>query len=288
MFCFRIGHVTKSWTARRDGISDDSDLVLGDWLRISKYAANIHSGSTTGDNQDSITGLALADMVAQAQAPLWRGIGPTPFGLKSEASTDQATVIINHIKLVEILMDVNERSSVFSGIVSRAKTLKVISVGVTGTYHGQWFMTAEFQLPLPMVPIRENYFVRYCKKQPENDTWAVLRNSYNEAAESSTSNKLQILQESCNDRTGSYVVYAAADMAAMDAVLKGGNPGQVALLPSGFSILAVGGPKRRACRDVGCGSSGDSLITVAFQSLVHSDPTAELSLDTVAAATKQF
>lgn len=34
-----------------------------------------------------------------------RGIGPKPFGFKSEASRDTAVVIMNHINLVEILMD---------------------------------------------------------------------------------------------------------------------------------------------------------------------------------------
>lgn len=35
-----------------------------------------------------------------------RGIGPKPLGLKSEASRESALVIMNHVNLVEILMDV--------------------------------------------------------------------------------------------------------------------------------------------------------------------------------------
>lgn len=35
-----------------------------------------------------------------------RGIGPKPLGLTSEASRESAVVIMNHINLVEILMDV--------------------------------------------------------------------------------------------------------------------------------------------------------------------------------------
>lgn len=34
-----------------------------------------------------------------------RGIGPKPLGLKSESSRESAVVIMNHINLVEILMD---------------------------------------------------------------------------------------------------------------------------------------------------------------------------------------
>ncbi|KAL8136801.1 hypothetical protein V2J09_002802 [Rumex salicifolius] len=155
---------------------------------------------TTETDRPMIIELALAAMdelikMAQVREPLWvptpnnstemlseeeyfrsfpRGIGPTPLGLKSEASRDQAIVIMNHMNIVEILMDVNQWLSVFSGIVSRAMTLDVLSTGVAGNYNGAFqVMTAEFQVPSPMVPTRENYFVRYCK-QHGNGTWAIV------------------------------------------------------------------------------------------------------------------
>lgn len=71
---------------------------------------------------------AMEELVRMAQAgdPLWvstgnsmdlpneeedfrtfpRGIGPKPLGLRTEASRESAVVIMNHINLVEILMDV--------------------------------------------------------------------------------------------------------------------------------------------------------------------------------------
>uniref|UniRef100_A0A1J3I5N5 Homeobox-leucine zipper protein PROTODERMAL FACTOR 2 n=2 Tax=Noccaea caerulescens TaxID=107243 RepID=A0A1J3I5N5_NOCCA len=139
---------------------------------------------------------AMEELVRMAQAtdPLWvstdnsmeilneeeyfrtfpRGIGPKPLGLRSEASRESAVVIMNHINLVEILMDVNQWSCVFSGIVSRALTLEVLSTGVAGNYNGALqVMTAEFQVPSPLVPTRENYFVRYCK-QHNDGSWAVV------------------------------------------------------------------------------------------------------------------
>jgi len=89
-----------------------------------------------------------------------------------------------------------------------------------------------------------------------------------------------ILQESCTDSTGSYVVYAPVDIVAMNVVLGGGDPDYVALLPSGFAILPDGpGMNRGSILDVG---SGGSLLTVAFQILVDSAPTAKLSLGSVA------
>ncbi|KAK9064201.1 hypothetical protein SSX86_015581 [Deinandra increscens subsp. villosa] len=103
-----------------------------------------------------------------------RGIGPKPMGLKSEASRESMFVIINHMTLVEILMDVKQWSNVFCGIVSRAMILEILSTGVAGSYNGALqVMTAEYQVPSPFVPTRESYFVRYCK-QLDDETWAVV------------------------------------------------------------------------------------------------------------------
>ncbi|KAL1126424.1 hypothetical protein V6Z11_A13G110500 [Gossypium hirsutum] len=103
-----------------------------------------------------------------------RGIGPKPTGFKCEASRGTALVIMNHINLVEILMDVNQWSTVFSGIVSKASTLDVLSTGIAGNYNGALqVMAAEFQVLSPLVPTRESYYVRYCKQHAEG-TWAVV------------------------------------------------------------------------------------------------------------------
>ncbi|PON34152.1 Octamer-binding transcription factor [Parasponia andersonii] len=400
-----------------------------------------------------------------------RGIGPKPLGMKSEASRETAVVIMNHTNLVEILMDVNQWSTVFCGIVSRAMTVDILSTGVAGNYNGALqVMTAEFQVPSPLVPTRENYFVRYCKQHADG-TWAVVdvsldnlrpsplsrtrrrpsvddravHNIYKplvnsgiafgakrwvaaldrqcerlassmannipagdlcvitspegrksmlklaermvmsfcvgvgastahawttlsatgsddvrvmtrkstddpgrppgivlsaatsfwlpvrpkqvfdflrdensrskwdilsngglvqemahiangrdpgncvsllrvNSANSSQSNML-ILQESCTDPTGSYVIYAPVDIVAMNVVLSGGDPDYVALLPSGFAILPDGpasGPINNGPGGILEVGSGGSLLTVAFQILVDSAPTAKLSLGSVA------
>lgn len=62
----------------------------------------------------------------------------------------------------------------------------------------------------------------------------------------------------------------------MNVVLNGGDPDYVALLPSGFSILPDGS------QGSGEVASSGSLLTVAFQILVDSVPTAKLSLGSVA------
>lgn len=89
-----------------------------------------------------------------------------------------------------------------------------------------------------------------------------------------------ILQESCTDPTASFVIYAPVDIVAMNVVLNGGDPDYVALLPSGFAILPDGTSLHGA--NIGEAASGGSLLTVAFQILVDSVPTAKLSLGSVA------
>ncbi|XP_073280528.1 homeobox-leucine zipper protein MERISTEM L1-like [Primulina huaijiensis] len=504
------------------GASRSLDLGVGNFASHASMSAGeifgaadlLRSVSGPSDSEKPmIIELAVAAMeelfrMAQTGEPLWipgtgnsaetlneeeymrtfpRGIGPKPLGLKSEASRESTVVIMNHINLVEILMDANQWSSVFSSIVSRAMTLEILSTGVAGNYNGALqVMTAEFQVPSPLVPTRENYFVRYCKhhadgiwavvdvsldnlrpttisrcrrrpsgcliqelpngyskvtwvehvevddravhsiyrslvnsglafgarrwvatldrqcerlasvmannitageagviSSPEGrksmlklaermvmsfctgvgastaHTWTTLsgsgaddvrvmtrksvddpgrppgivlsaatsfwlpvppkrvfdflrdENSRSEwdilsngglvqemahiangrdpgnsvsllrvnSSNSSQSNML-ILQESCTDSTGSYVIYAPVDIVAMNVVLSGGDPDYVALLPSGFAILP-NGPNNQAGEVPEVGSGG-SLLTVAFQILVDSVPTAKLSLGSVA------
>lgn len=143
--------------------------------------------------------LAVAAMeellqVVQAGEPLWvpdpilgseaidhdvyvqrfpRGIGPTPPGLKSESTRHTGLVIMNSTSLVETLMDVGRWAEMFPSIISRVHTVEVLSTGIAGTYDGAiQLMYAEFQLPSPLVPTRENYFLRYSKRV--DHLWVVV------------------------------------------------------------------------------------------------------------------
>ncbi|OIT05740.1 PREDICTED: homeobox-leucine zipper protein MERISTEM L1-like [Nicotiana attenuata] len=489
--------------------------LLGEMYSAGDLLRTAISGLTDAEKPIVIE-LAVAAMeelirMAQSGEPLWmpspninsteilseeeyvrnfpRGIGPKPLALKSEASRESAVVIMNHINLVEILMDVNQWTNVFAGLVSKAMTLEVLSTGVAGNYNGALqVMTAEFQVPSPLVPTRENYFVRYCKQHADG-TWAVvdvsldnlrptsvsrcrrrpsgcliqeLPNGYSKvtwvehvevdekavhsiykplvnsglafgakrwvatldrqcerlasamanniptgdvgiitspagrksmlklaermvmsfcagvgastthtwttlsgsgaddvrvmtrksiddpgrppgivlsaatsfwlpvspkrvfdflrdensrsewdilsngglvqemahiangrdpgncvsllrvnSGNSNQSNML-ILQESSTDSTGSYVIYAPVDIVAMNVVLSGGDPDYVALLPSGFAILPDGSTIHSGDNPEVISNGGGSLLTVAFQILVDSVPTAKLSLGSVA------
>lgn len=73
------------------------------------------------------------------------------------------------------------------------------------------------------------------------------------------------LQESFFDTTGSYIVYAPIDVFAMSAVFHGGNPDNVAILPSGFAVL----PDKPNMNGEEYETDG-SILTVALNIIDHS------------------
>ncbi|KAH6756419.1 Homeobox-leucine zipper family protein / lipid-binding START domain-containing protein [Perilla frutescens var. hirtella] len=101
------------------------------------------------------------------------------------------------------------------------------------------------------------------KGQDHGNCVSLLRAS----AMNSNQSSMLILQETCTDASGSLVVYAPVDIPAMHVVMNGGDSAYVALLPSGFAVVPDG--------------SGGSLLTVAFQILVNSLPTAKLTVESV-------
>ncbi|KAL6272258.1 hypothetical protein ACE6H2_022950 [Prunus campanulata] len=167
-----------------------------------RYREALGSASCPNCEKQLIIEIAVAAMeelirMAQMGEPLWMTsldgntivfneeeyirtfprVAPKPNNhFKCEASRESIVVIMNHINLVEILMDVNQWSTVFSGIVSRVMTLEVLSTGVAGNYNGALQMTAKFQVPSPLVPTRESYYARHCKQHADG-TWAVVDDS---------------------------------------------------------------------------------------------------------------
>ncbi|KAH7294379.1 hypothetical protein KP509_28G068800 [Ceratopteris richardii] len=112
---------------------------------------------------------------------------------------------------------------------------------------------------------------------------------------SSGSSSSLILQDCSSDKSCSLVVYALVDVDAMKAVLNGGDPDAVTLLPSGFAILPdrhalspcinhVRNSGYRKLSSMGHNSENShaSLLTMAFQILVDHELSAKLSLESVA------
>ncbi|XP_058104816.1 homeobox-leucine zipper protein ANTHOCYANINLESS 2-like [Magnolia sinica] len=113
------------------------------------------------------------------------------------------------------------------------------------------------------------------KRQGRGNCVSLLRASAMSASQSS----MLILQETCTDSSGSLVVYAPVDIPAMQAVMNGDDSTHVALLPSGFVILPDGGGPRN--RSNSATKMDGSLLTVAFQIVVNSLPTAKLTVESV-------
>ncbi|XP_015081481.1 homeobox-leucine zipper protein ROC7-like [Solanum pennellii] len=96
-------------------------------------------------------------------------------------------------------------------------------------------------------------------------------------------NGMLIIQESITDPTGSFIVYAPIDIRAIDIILCGGNPDVVPLLPSGFAIFPDG-PSGSTNHEISDYSG--SFLTIAFQILVDTVPTTNISPQSVAAVDK--
>ncbi|XP_009802526.1 homeobox-leucine zipper protein HDG2-like isoform X1 [Nicotiana tabacum] len=195
-----VGKPVSSLNVYSPSVTPPSSLDLGNAFGNNREVIRSSFNGPTEAEKPFIIELAVAAMeefiqMAQMGEPLWlpsvdrrtnflneeeyvrlfpTGIGPKIAGFKTEASKDTAVVFLNPINLVEILMDTNKWSSMFSSIVSTAVTMDVLSTGVAGNFNGALqVIFAEFQVPFPQVPTRDCYFVRYCKRSVDG-IWAVV------------------------------------------------------------------------------------------------------------------
>lgn len=97
-----------------------------------------------------------------------------------------------------------------------------------------------------------------------------------------------ILQDCCTNAYESTVVYAPVDITGMQSVMTGCDSSNLAILPSGFSILPDGLDSRPlviTSRQEEKNAEGGSLLTVAFQILTNTSPTAKLTMESLDSAT---
>ncbi|WOH10772.1 hypothetical protein DCAR_0730242 [Daucus carota subsp. sativus] len=88
---------------------------------------------------------------------------------------------------------------------------------------------------------------------------------------------VRILQDCCTNAFESTVVYAPVDISSMQSAMQGCDTSDIAILPSGFSIIPDGvesGPLL-----LSSGTEGGSLLTIAFQILTSNSPTENLSME---------
>lgn len=135
--------------------------------------------------------------LAQANEPLWirqsdgkdilhldayERIFPRSSHLKNpdiriEASRDSSVVIMSGMALVNMFLDPRKWMELFPTIISKARTIEVISSGMAGTQSGSLqLMCAELQVLSPLVSTREFYFLRFC--QQIDGGWAIADVSF--------------------------------------------------------------------------------------------------------------
>ncbi|KZV34775.1 hypothetical protein F511_00677 [Dorcoceras hygrometricum] len=97
---------------------------------------------------------------------------------RMESSRASGVVIMNGLDLVDKFMAADKWVEMFPTIVSRARTICVISSGILGSQSGTLqLMYAELQVLTALLPIRQLYFLRFCQ-QIDQGTWAIVDVSY--------------------------------------------------------------------------------------------------------------
>ncbi|XP_043697331.1 homeobox-leucine zipper protein GLABRA 2-like [Telopea speciosissima] len=107
-------------------------------------------------------------------------------------------------------------------------------------------------------------------------------------ATKSKENSMWILQDSCINAFESMVVFAPVDITGMQSVMTGCDSSNIAILPSGFSILPDGLETRPlvfTSKPEEKTMEGGSLLTIALQILAKSSPTAKLTMESVETVT---
>ncbi|KAK8608450.1 hypothetical protein V6N13_023873 [Hibiscus sabdariffa] len=123
-----------------------------------------------------------------------------------EASRETGVVFADLPRLLRIFMDVNQWKEMFASMISKAAIVDVIcnaeAPNKDGAVH---LMFAELQMLTPLVPTRQVYFARYCKRFSA-EQWAIVDVSVNKVEENMDASLLKcrkrpsgcIIQESSN------------------------------------------------------------------------------------------
>ncbi|PPS04854.1 hypothetical protein GOBAR_AA15809 [Gossypium barbadense] len=128
------------------------------------------------------------------------------------------------------------------------------------------------------VMTRKNAMYSVAKGPGQGNCVSILRG----AAVNGSDTNMLILQETWSDDCGALIVYAPVDASSIRVVMNGGDSSHVALLPSGFAILPgvqTDGPSMQP--DIDENTSDGCILTVGFQILVNSVPTAKLTVESV-------
>lgn len=193
------------------GPSLDLDLLTGSAMGASSSSINpdppFHSSLHLSDMDKSviadIASNAMDELIRllQTNEPLWmksqkdgvdilnldnyKRVFPRPNdnlknpNVRIEASRVSGVVMMNSLQLVDMFLDSTKWIDIFPTIVSKARTIEVISSGLLGSQNGSLqLMYEELQVLSPLVSTRQFYFLRFCQ-QIEQGSWAIVNVSYN-------------------------------------------------------------------------------------------------------------
>ncbi|KAL8223974.1 hypothetical protein R6Q57_019449 [Mikania cordata] len=98
--------------------------------------------------------------------------------VRTEASRVSGVVTMNSLKLVDMFVDSIKWSELFPSIVSRARTIEVLSSGSLDSQSGYLqLMFEELQVLSPLVPTRQLYLLRFVQEIKQG-LWAIVDVSY--------------------------------------------------------------------------------------------------------------
>ncbi|KAL1568349.1 Homeobox-leucine zipper protein hdg11 [Salvia divinorum] len=98
--------------------------------------------------------------------------------VRTEASRSSGIVSMDDLALVDMFVNSSKWMELFPAIVSRVRTVEVISSGMLGSHSDSLqLMYGEVQVLSPLVPTRKLYFLRFVQ-QIEAGSWAVVDVSY--------------------------------------------------------------------------------------------------------------
>lgn len=152
------------------------------------------------------------------------------------------------------------------------------------------------------LPVSPNVLFDFLRDEAHRNEWDIMSNggpvqtianlakgqdrgnAVNIQTMKSKENSMWLLQDSYTNAYESMVVYAPVDITGMQSVITGCDSSNIAILPSGFSILPDGLESRPlviTSRQEEKITEGGSLLSIAFQILTNNSPAAKLTMESV-------
>ncbi|KAK7291321.1 hypothetical protein RIF29_06366 [Crotalaria pallida] len=275
------------------------------------YRSLLYSGSAFGAHRWLSTLQRMCERIAclMVSGNSTRDLGgviPSPEGKRSMMKLAQR-MITNFC--ASIGTSASHRWTTITGLNELGVRISVHKSSDPGQPNGV-VLSAATTIWLPIPPQIVFNFFKDERKRPQWDVLSANGNAVKEVAHiangshpgncisvlrafNTSQNNTLILQESCIDSSGSLVVYCPVELPSINIAMSGEDTSYIPLLPSGFTISPDGQPDQGGSgggdgastssnTNILGGGGGGSLVTVAFQILMSSLPSANLNMESVA------